>query len=514
MPSMGEYWRGGFRALHIEECIGNAFADLAPYAGADQQRITVSRQTPAPGRPVGWSGGDTSLVGTPLGPASHTPSSSSVTLENNGDFTVQMRHPHAGAMSFSTSRHMQLDAAARLELPLRYGVDRSSSSGAELTNVSAHTPPAAVDAAAGVPAPSQRRFSDLTRPLAVSRDAAAPWGRLEVDTTLPDWSGHRQSIGARAGPAAVRVSRTLSAATTTSPMHSTSLSEDDLLAATTGGKDREHQYALDAAVCVAVGGSGDSGTAAHTVGGAPVVLLPSAPWAVACGVQLPFTVGDTLIGVSLQNDRASSTVLPTPGVEWATTSTAPKAEADAAPCIACVPSLLHAAPRARRSGDGEVGTPRGAPTAAAAPVYVAIPAISVRVLLVQTLASHTLVRRPSSGASASQLDGSADSSRVSSSYDWRQLPTLVGVNVGLDRDRLRVSVASILHNGEVDLEAAAVLDTTPWMPRMPTVLRLGYNNAGRFAAGVTSLFYETVSATLGVHKARGEQAKFGIDVVF
>ncbi|CAG9573966.1 conserved hypothetical protein [Leishmania major strain Friedlin] len=586
MPSLQEYWQSGFRGLHIEECISNAFADFAPYAGADQQRIVVSRQTPAPGRPVARSSdaaAAAAVVGTPISPAWHVASSSSVIVEENGDFTVQMRDPHAGSLAFSTTGHMQMEAAVRVDMPVRSSTSgrTGTSTGAEravaevaalsalpptresvyeaigqrragdstetATNAAATTAAAVVMHPVAKPAPSYLRFTDFTRPLTMAASEAtahstntartpAPWGQLELDMSLPNWSANRQSIGARAGPAALRVSRALSAATAAaarSPTNSTSLSEDEVAGTAGGDAGHRYQYTLDAAVCVPFGGSGaDASRAARRMlDGKPVVVLPAAPWALTCGMQLPLTLGDTLVGISLQNDRASSVTTPLPGVEWVVTApAAPPSDAstlpgdllvsaaDEAHCTACVPSLLYPSHSISSGGSGDAASPS---SAAATPAYVAIPSITVRLLLVQTLASHTLVRRDASDLSASQLDMSGsgygagtNGSRIASSYDWRQLPTLVGVNVGFDRDRLRMSAASILHNGEVDLEAAAVLDVTPWMPRMPTLLKVGYNNAGRLAAGITSLFYETVTATLGMHMARGEQARFGIEVSF
>ncbi|KAG5501695.1 hypothetical protein JIQ42_05546 [Leishmania sp. Namibia] len=568
MPSLSEYWQSGFRGLHIEECISNAFADFAPYAGADQQRIVVSRQTPAAGRPTrrsscsSDSSGATAFdafVGTPIGPASHVASSSSVIVEENGDFTVQMRDPHAGSMTFSTTGHMQMEAAARVAMPVWSSTPRDTGSSVAVESAAAAlvsgaveqrsaesvTEEAAVAATQPVvkPASSHLRFTDFTRPLAMSASEATgagtstarappPWGQLELDWSLPNWSANRQSIGARAGPAALRMNRTPSSATSAaarSPMNSASLSEDELLAATSAGEDtgRWYQYTLDAAVCVPFGGSGAgaSRVARRALDGEPVVMLPAAPWALTCGMQFPLTTGDTLVGISLQNDRASSVTVPLPGVEWVVAAPDGAMSADSSfpvdPLVpaagearhtACVPSLLYPSPsigNSHRSG------------AAATPLYVAIPSTTVRLLFVQTLASHTLVRRDTSSLSASQPEisgggfgSSANSSRIASSYDWRQLPTLAGINVGFNRDQLRVSAATILHNGEVDLEAAAVLDMTAWMPHMPSMLKLGYNNAGRLAAGITSLFYETVTATLGVHMARGEEAKFGIEVRF
>lgn len=576
MPTLQEFWQGGCRGLHIEECISNAFADFAPYAGADQQRIVVGRQTPGPGRPIGRRGGLSTnssdavadegaaaayaALGTPSGPASHATSSASVTMEDNGDFSIHMRDPHAGAMTFATTGQLRVEAAARLDLPVALPraptrpphAASNAAAGTGLVRVEnagapADAPTPAVIPEVAKPRASQRRFSDYTRPLVLlpgaSHSAAGPpWGQLEVDMAFPSWAANRQSVGLRAGPAALRVSRVAApAAVTTSPGNSASLSEDDLLASGNTERAAPYQYTLDAAVCIPIGGtrpiaaarpsgagadggaSGGGGVGGgpaaealvtRTMEGDPITLLPSGPWALTCGLQFPFTVGDTLVGVSVQNDRATSVTLPHPGVTWAVTQ--PSAAADgtaAAPststtdspaaCVACVPSLLY--PGAAAPG---------------APAYVKCPAVSVRLLLVQTVASHTLVRqRDVSSLSGSMLDNStngksANSSRVAASYDWRQLPTLMGVNIGVARDRLRLSAASIMHNGEVDLEGAAVLDTTPWTPRMPTLLKLGYNNAGRLAAGITSLFYETVTATLGVHMARGEQAKFGIEVHF
>ncbi|KPA85735.1 hypothetical protein ABB37_00099 [Leptomonas pyrrhocoris] len=591
MPSLREYWQSGLRALHIEENISNAFANFAPYAGADEQRIVVTRQS-ALSAYVPTSSTPTTSIGTPLGPASYVSSSSSVIMEENGDFTVQARDAGAGSLTFSTTGHLQLDAAVRVPLPppstrspaepIERAEDGKGDANRKQPTESAAPTPEKTDSKftppVTKPPPSQLRFSDYTRPVVLpsshrprspaggtsahNTDAlSGSFGQLEIEASLPDWDSSRQSLGARIGPAAVRLTRSFSAAATATAteaaaaalQNSGSQSDEDELARTLRmEKSRRYQHTVDAALCVPFGGgvervptssstAGSDRAGRREIGSQTLqgrrIALRTAPWALTCGLQFPMDLGDTLMGISLQNDRATSVLLPYPGVEWAvsaspssTSSAQPtdkdtegKTEAggeEAAVCVACVPSLLYSndSPPAT-IGDDRAS--RGAGTAAVSaplPSYFAVPYFTFRFLLVQTLGSHTLVRE-SSPFSSPQRDESGNTSvntsattRLASSYDWGRLPTLVGVNVGIDRERLRLSAASIMHDGEVDLEVAGVLDMTPWTPRMPTVVKVGYNNAGRFAAGITSLFYETVSATLGMHVERGEQPKFGIEV--
>lgn len=597
MPSLRDFWDSGFRALHIEENISNAFADFAPYAGADEQRVVITRQASLTGH--GPTSAASAAVGIPLGPASFVSSSTAVVMEESGDFTVQAREASAGCLTFSTTGHLQVDAAVRVPLPppsLRpdasgdTAVTSTHSSPKQETQSSAESAEASasalqsqpMDGAVAVhpvakPLPSQLRFSDFTRPVsapALPQSGLAPStppaakvaeghvGQLEIDATLPDWDANRQSIGVRLGPAAVRVTRTFSAAATATATeavtasqlrNSASLSEedeDDALTRTLRlAQARKYQHTIDAAVCLPLGGGGGDDPALSAkpaaTGGELVtrtlagerIALRTAPWALTCGLQFPLDLGDTLIGVALQNDRATSVTLPYPGVQWAASSASTpqlprdsnsngngstgssggeaSAESVNPASVACVPFPMHARQQntshAEKKDFGED---------ADLPSYVSLPYFTFRFLLVQTLASHTLVRDTSPFSSPQREDSGSTSlnasgmTHLSSSYDWRRLPTLVGVNVGLDRERLRLSAASIVHDGGTDLEVAGVLDLTPWMPRMPTLVKVGYNNVGRFAAGITSLFYETVSATLGVHAARGEQAKFGIEVKF
>lgn len=580
MPGLREYWESGFRALHIEENIGNAFADFAPYAGADEQRVVVTRQaswatctsaTAAPG----------AAVGIPLGPASFVSSSTAVVMEENGDFTVQARDASAGSISFSTTGHLQLDAAVRVPLPPPLLRSSSVEENGNFHEPKAHDADAVGKSptsqqqrqqrnedirVAVKPPPSQLRFGDYIRPISPPSPlprhptpqrtpSHGPFGQLEVDSTLPDWDAKRQSLGARIGPAAVRLTRTFSAAATATATEaatsrlqdSGSLSDEDELArAARDKRARRYQHTIDAALCIPFGGGGGGDVSSSTTGSAEQavtrtlsghrVVLRAAPWALTCGVQFPLEIGDTLIGLSLQNDRAMSVSLPYPGVEWAVSSPASSSSAatdekatssgsganrDDPVRVACVPSPYFS-PQTAPSTAANMRASSGTAVDAAPqlPSYVVIPNFTLRLLFVQTLASHTLVRE-SSPLPSPQRDDSGSTSldtsgmtRLASSYDWRRLPTLIGVNVGVDRERLRLSAASIVHDGNMDLEVAGVLDMTPWTPRLPTLVKVGYNNVGRFAAGITSLFYETLSATLGVHVARGEQAKFGIEVKF
>jgi hypothetical protein len=592
MPGLREYWASGFRALHIEESIGNAFADFAPYAGADEQRVVVTRQSSslAAGRaPANVA--STAAVGTPLGPASYVSSSSAVIMEDSGDFTVQARDANAGSITFSTTGHLQLDAALRVPLPppsmhnnadVAEATTRAQPTDSPKQPPQRQTPAQQFEEGANVlvhpvvkPMPSQLRFSDFTRPVseptprpacdttaggAAHRSATSttPLGQLELDASLPDWDSNRQSLGVRFGPAAVRLTRVFSAAATATAkeaamlqlQNSGSLIDEDEMAPTLRiERSRKYQHTLDAALCIPFGGRvllPSKPTAATKPEGAGVkgqcvvrtlqgdrVELRAAPWALTCGLQFPLDLGDTLVGISLQNDRTTSIALPHPGVEWAvpvvspSPSSSPDTSVREAASVACVPSPFFsqtaAASSARSDDNPSRETPAAGTAATTAPLpsYVVLPFFTMRFLLVQTLASHTLVRDTSPLPSPHRDDSGQTSSlntsgltRLASSYDWRRLPTLIGVNVGLDRERLRLSAASIVHDGNMDLELAGVLDMTPWTPRIPTLVKVGYNNVGRFAAGITSLFYETVSATLGVHVARGEQPKFGIEVQF
>ncbi|KPI89435.1 hypothetical protein ABL78_1471 [Leptomonas seymouri] len=577
MPSLREYWESGFRALHIEENIGNAFADFAPYAGADEQRVVITRHS-SPGTCVSASSTPMTSTCVPLGPASHVSSSSAVIMEESGDFSVQARDANVGCITFSTNGHLQLDAAVRMPLrspslratnettPAKEGVERDAETQlrAKTSKLAPQKPQQEFIHPVVKPFPSQLRFSDYTRPVALPNayrgpnptdkkfaqstgPLAASFGQLEIDASLPDWDVNRQSLGARVGPAAVRLTRIFSAAATATAteaataqlQNSGSLSDEDALTRTMLiEQSRKYQHTIDAALCVPFGG-GDESAASSAAGSNKTgevetvsrtlqghrIALRTAPWALTCGLQFPLDLGDTLVGISLQNDRATSVSLPYPGVEWAvpaspsSTSSAQatykgagervEASEEQPVSVACVRSLLHPNTSLPSQTDA---------VSASLPSYVVIPRFTFRFLLVQTLASHTLVRETSPSSSLQRDAGgsiSLDTSamtRLVSSYDWRRLPTLIGVNVGIDRERLRLSAASIVHDGDMDLEVAGVLDMTPWTPRMPTLVKVGYNNMGRFAAGITSFFYGTVSATLGVHVVRGEQAKFGIEV--
>lgn len=44
LPDLQQRWQSGLEARHIEELVGNVFADFAPYAGADTSRLTFARQ--------------------------------------------------------------------------------------------------------------------------------------------------------------------------------------------------------------------------------------------------------------------------------------------------------------------------------------------------------------------------------------------------------------------------------------------------------------------------------------
>lgn len=95
---------------------------------------------------------------------------------------------------------------------------------------------------------------------------------------------------------------------------------------------------------------------------------------------------------------------------------------------------------------------------------------------------------------------------------WHSLPTLIGCNVSFARELVRISAASIFHDGDVDVEAAAIIDVTQYVPSTPTLLKLGWNNTGRLAFGITSFFYGALSLTLGMHMTPGEEMRFGLEV--
>ncbi|RNF00064.1 hypothetical protein TraAM80_07838 [Trypanosoma rangeli] len=128
-----------------------------------------------------------------------------------------------------------------------------------------------------------------------------------------------------------------------------------------------------------------------------------------------------------------------------------------------------------------------------------------RFLVVQTLMS------------GSRLLQSADESTRGRStlflgdVSWRDLGTLVGVSKSFGHGLLRLSASSMMHDGEVDYEAAMVVDATPVVAKQ-TQLKFGINKVGRIGVGITTKIFDDLLLTLGVHHLRGADTRFGLEM--
>lgn len=437
-----ECWQNGLDGKLIEDLISHVFRDFAPYAGAEHQRITISRQH-------------------------NTCSASKLVIEDTGDFLVNVHHTGAGSSLYSTTGILQIDASPVIPLPL---------SPPWVKAVAASHPPATPVAAADqteITAAQRRFFSSRrgaellhgTQTYAASHAAGSPtYGQVELEGHMPGDQVGRRAVGLSLGPLTARVTSVPTPVRNPSEFSNSSLDHSDRSSPDPSKLGPGRQWVVDAAWCIPVGGK-------RTVTEGEVALR--APWALTVGLQHPFESGDTLAAVSVQSDR----------------------------------------PVASRFARGAVGSletvdlPLYVPAGGAATTNTfAVPPTAFRFLVVQTLASSST----GSNATFSTLGGHGRRE----GQTWQSLPTLVGCNVSLLHQLVRLNFASIFHDGEMDLETAAIVDVSPWSPHMPTLLKLGWNNTGRVAVGIQSLFYNALSVTLGVHAMPKEDMKFGIEIAF
>lgn len=479
MDAFRQLWQSGYEGQHIEELISGVFSDFAPYAGAEYQRLTLVRQY-------------------------GTSAATTATVEDSGDMAFSVGHTAAGSTMFTTTGLVRIDANLKVPLPLPLSGQRADSP----------PPPerrdtAAAASAAVVPFPSSavRRFVSTVRGAqlffgvpAVARlphgGSDGNLGQLEIEGGIPAmWRG-RTALGFRAGPIAARLSRT----PTVTEAPTTGASPDSSQSAhATGSTNKTRQeavvYTVDASVCVPMANVLQSRRDRTNRGEGPREGKDApSPWAqplaVTVGLQHPFSptlpvAGDTLIGLEVQNDRG--------------TSEAYQAHA------------LDNVDEREKEGRGQQRFP-------------APKEHTFRALVVQTMMSASSAvanggeglslfgGSSSRNTSHTQHSGGSGSNASTAGRRWYSLPTLVGCNLSLQQQLVRLSMASIFHDGEVDVEAAAVVDITPLTPKTPTLLKLGWNNTGRLAFGVTSLFYNALSLTLGVHASPGEGTRFGLEV--
>ncbi|KAG8348969.1 hypothetical protein ERJ75_000142400 [Trypanosoma vivax] len=130
----------------------------------------------------------------------------------------------------------------------------------------------------------------------------------------------------------------------------------------------------------------------------------------------------------------------------------------------------------------------------------------LRVLVVQTLASGNKAVRPPTNE-ASSLSRSAF---MLSETNWREMGTLVGVQKSFGNGLVRVSASAMVHERDMDYEAAVVGDARSLF-NTPTVLKIGINRARRIAVGVVTKVIGELTLTLGVHCLGGDM-RFGLEV--
>lgn len=460
MPNFEQLWRDGFRGYHIEECIDSTFLDLPPYAGADRKLLTFTRRS----HPTGFS--------DPLAPTS----SSSLVVEEDNNFTISMQDSQAGRIAFSTTGALSIDAALRVPLPPSW-----PQASAEMTA-----------------APKDPEIAAKGKRI----------GQLEANFAYPDPHKEQQSCGIRLGPSSLRLTRTPRSIAATERRQDSSSSPANSTDSLENKEGRAFAYTIDAAWCLPLGvlSTGSKAVSSTAVAGSATEAVSptmrAEPWLLTCAVQVPLSVGDTVVGVLLENRRAVATsgngsrgAVGTPQWDMMTTAAA----APAAGGGATEGLLYHA------SNDT-------AKTTKVTATY--------RILLMQTIARHSLVEEAMSDLDESRNTSSTAASRrhrrarggfSTTSTDWRALPTLVCANIGFFHDRFRLSAASNFHGSRVELETAAALDLNLWVPMS---VKLGWNNAGRVAVGISSLYFDSLSVALGVFVGQGDRAKFGLAVSF
>ncbi|CCW61954.1 unnamed protein product [Phytomonas sp. EM1] len=511
MERFKELWQSGLHARHIDELINDSFQDFAPYAGAEHQRMSFVRQR------------DTTI-------------STAVTIEDSGDLAFQTQHMQVGSMLFGTTGNYQISGALRVPLPLSSSFPASTKEKREA--------PLLFNAPQPRPDSSRRFFSSsrgaqlmygISQPHALFPPSAlygTTFGQVEwdLDVAAP-WSG-RHMYGARCGPLSARFT---SAPNPSRGSASNENSSDNLSGGNptdrTGSFWRRSTYTFDLSCCFPINLFGkeqpaqNPGTPANNNAVNSISRQgraetqhdnhPEGPVALTVGFRQHFTVGDTLLAVAFQTDRAIMNTIRHYGCPHGL---------DAVPVPLRVSSTKIIESDRKVTRDLVDDESNGGNREAGVWNFFRIPETAVQLLILQTLATSTNQALDTSGnpTNATLLGTSGFSSRwsslrganqsKSSSKPWYSLPTLVSCNISFMKQLVRLSVASIFHDEKVDFEAAVVMDTTPLMPSTPTLLKLGFNNAGRLALGITSLFNDALSVTLGVNAMRGKDMRFGIEV--
>ncbi|CCW66299.1 unnamed protein product [Phytomonas sp. Hart1] len=507
MQRFRELWQSGLDARHIDELINDFFQDFAPYAGAEHQRISLVRQY------------DTTI-------------STAVTIEDSGDLTFQTQHMHVGSMNFGTTGNYQINGALRLPLALNSSFPVSSEGKHHLPTIPT-TPQPRPD--------SGRRFFSSTRgaqlmygisqrlaPFTPSALCENTFGQVEcdLDITVP-WSG-RHVYGARCGPLSARLTSAPnpSSRTNNNENRSTFMSGSNLMDKNSSFW-RRSTYTLDFSCCIPINLFGETqlaqnfGASTNNNAMKPITRQGHAdvqsdhklqgPVALTVGFRQHFTAGDTLLALSFQTDRTVMNTIQHNGCPEGL---------DVVPVpLSVKTSDVDRSIVKKRANDDNNEKNSGAGVWN----LFSIPETAAQLLILQTLATSANQALDASGnpTNASLLGTSGFSTHwplrganrsKNTSKPWYSLPTLVSCNISFMKQLFRLSVASIFHEGKIDFEAAMVMDTTPLVPNTPTLLKFGFNNAGRLALGITSLFGDALSITLGANVMRGKDMKFGLEV--
>ncbi|KAF5221218.1 hypothetical protein C3747_22g75 [Trypanosoma cruzi] len=126
-------------------------------------------------------------------------------------------------------------------------------------------------------------------------------------------------------------------------------------------------------------------------------------------------------------------------------------------------------------------------------------------LVVQTLISSNRLSH-----SANEIARSR-STLFSGDVSWRDLGTLIGVSKSFGNGLFRLSASSMMHDGEMDYEAAMMLDATPAFANQ-TQFKVGINKVGCIGIGIATKIFEGLQLTLGVHHLRRSGTRFGLEI--
>ncbi|CAD2218421.1 hypothetical protein AGDE_13603 [Angomonas deanei] len=459
-----QLWQSGIEAQHTDELINSNFRSFAPYAGADQQAISFTKQT-------------------------DYDSQATLTVEETGDFMISGAHSRGGMVAFSSYNEVVSDLLLRIPIAPRLQPDEETKQ---------TSTPVVSGQESGVPLTPLPRFHLIGSghrmlyglPRVPRRVGGEEMGVVELDVNIPSlWYGGRHALGVRLGSAAVA----LSGQPTLLP---------DLQASRDGEQrslltEEERIYinhTLDAAYSFPIRmGTAEEATN-HNSDSSSAAVAP--PLVVNVGLRHPLGPGDTLAAISIENDRLVRFARHfMNGDNTRNNKTQRK-------------SLVE-------SDNGSYHLPlygeRNGLTHFSPQPYL------FKLLVVQTVATRTFVNDTSM---LGDLDVSRSSSRQRgarllqySNQTLAQLPTLVAAHFSANEEQVSFTAASIFHDGEADVEVAVGIDATPVTGiSRPTRLQVGWNKTGRWALAISTLFYEKMRLTLGMHVVPGEGAKFGLEV--